>query len=302
MDNNVFRFDFLCVILKTSLLLTVTVPFAYAQTEGPPEVPTLSASPPSAALDLPQTNHNPKGKTAQPSFQQELSFAEGIIFVKIPAGEFLMGSPDSEPFHAQDESPVSRAVIAKPFWISKYEVTQGEWTTIMESNPSKYPTGEDHPVENVSWDDCQRFLQKLNSISPHTFRLPTETEWEYACRAGSNTVYALGNEVPDLERCGWYEGNSGNGHHPVGEKEPNYWGLYDMHGNVYEWCQDYYRENYSNHPGNASAWEQPNENANRVRRGGSFQQPAKNCRAAFRGTGRPENRREDVGLRLVMEE
>ena len=301
------QFSFYVITLATGFMMAFIVMCVFAvsaqaQLEIPTEVPV---TPPKNRATQPApipTEEIPKATPVQNRIQQEVRLAEGILFVRIPAGEFLMGSPNSEPARAKDESPVSRAVIAKSFWMSKYEVTQGEWTAVMGNNPSQYRYGDEHPVENISWEDCQRFIQRLNAVSPRTFRLPTETEWEYACRAGSRTAYCSGNSVSDLDRCGWYDGNSGTGHHPVGEKEPNYWGLYDMHGNVYEWCQDYYWENYGNHPGDASAWEHPNENANRVRRGGSFQQPAKNCRSAFRGTGLPENQREDVGLRLVMQE
>lgn len=234
--------------------------------------------------------------------QQEVRLAEGILFVRIPAGEFVMGSPGSEVSRADDESPLSPVVISNSFWIGKYEVSQREWAAVMENNPSQSPSGEDHPVENVSWEDCQWFIGELNAKSTFRFRLPTEAEWEYTCRAGSGTSYCTGDDTSALEKCGWYDGNSGGGHHPVGEKEPNVWGLYDMHGNVYEWCQDYYREDYRGRDGSGAAWDRRDANANRVRRGGSYQQPAKNCRSAFRGTGKPESRRADVGLRLVMEE
>jgi len=242
------------------------------------------------------------GNPVQKLIPQKIRLEHGIVFVLLRRGEFSMGSMDDEQDRAVDEGPVSRVKISRPFWIGKYEVTQREWTAIMGTNPSESPLGEDHPVENVSWEDCQRFIERLNKISGHIFRLPTEAEWEYACRAGGETVYCSGDRLPDLDRSGWYEGNSVGAHHPVGQKEPNVWGLYDMHGNVYEWCQDYYRNSYSGGAGDGSAWEQPDENGNRVRRGGSYQQPPKNCRSAFRGTGKPESRRGDVGLRLIMEE
>ena len=233
---------------------------------------------------------------------QRVCLERGMVFVLLPPGEFFMGSGEYEQDRALDEGPILRVEIACPFWIGKYEVTQREWTSIMGENPSDAKSGGDHPVENVSWEDCQRFIERLNKISSHTFRLPTEAEWEYACRAGGDTVYCSGDGLSDLGRCGWYEGNSEGRHHPVGEKEPNVWGLYDMHGNVYEWCQDYYRNSYSDRAGDGAVWDQPDENGNCVRRGGSYQQPPKNCRSAFRGTGKPESRRGDVGLRLVMEE
>lgn len=251
----------------------------------------------------PEQHHGAEARNSvQKLIPQRVCLEQGIVFVLLRRGEFLMGSREDERDRAADEGPVLRVGISRPFWIGKYEVTQREWTAIMGENPSESKSGGDHPVENVSWEDCQRFIERLNKISSHTFRLPTEAEWEYACRAGGDTVYCSGDGLSDLGRCGWYEGNSEGRHHPVGEKEPNVWGLYDMHGNVYEWCQDYYRNSYTGRAGDGAAWEQPDENGNRVRRGGSYQQPPKNCRSAFRGTGKPESRRGDVGLRLVMEE
>lgn len=241
-------------------------------------------------------------KSGLRSIPQRVCLERGVVFVLLPPGEFSIGSREDEKDRAVDEGPILRVQISRPFWIGKYEVTQREWTAIMGENPSAAKSGGDHPVENVSWEDCQRFIERLNKISSRRFRLPTEAEWEYACRAGGETVYCSGDTLSDLARCAWYEGNSTGAHHPVGQKDPNVWGLYDMHGNVYEWCQDFYRNTYSGRSGDGVAWEQPDENGNRVRRGGSYQQPSKNCRTAFRGTGKPESRRGDVGLRLVMEE
>src|SRR5688572_10735614 len=152
-------------------------------------------------------------------------------FVKIPAGEFLMGSDNGE----DNEKPAHRVVISRGFEMGKYEVTQAEWEALMGSNPSKFK-GTDLPVEQVSWDDAQSFIKAMNARNDgYEYRLPTDAEWEYAARAGATGDYGgTGN----LSEMGWYGGNSGGKTHPVGGKTANAWGLYDMHGNSWEWCQD----------------------------------------------------------------
>ena len=163
-----------------------------------------------------------------------------VDMVWIAPGKFTMGSvADPQRFNTHD-SPPHQVVLTEGFWIGKYEVTQKQWVQVMGRNPSifNYP---DHPVEKVSWNDCQDYIRKLNSMFPtHKFRLPTEAEWEYCCRAGTTTKFNTGDENSDLDRAGWHGGNSEASTHPVGLKTPNQWGLYDMHGNVEEWCSDFY--------------------------------------------------------------
>ena len=159
--------------------------------------------------------------------------------VLIPAGEFLMGND-------RGFGPIHKVRITKPFYLGKYLVTQEQWQAVMGSNPSNFK-GPKNPVERVSWDNCQEFIEKLNANvagGKGRFALPTEAQWEYACRAGSTTKYCFGDDDSQLGEYAWYGGNSGNQTHPGGEKRPNAWGLYDMHGNVYEWCQDWYVSNY----------------------------------------------------------
>ncbi len=161
-------------------------------------------------------------------------------WVDISPGTFIMGSSTGK----SALQPPHQVNITKSFQILKFEVTQVQWTAVMGKNPSFFP-GDDNPVERVSWKDCQSFVTLLNeNDSAHTYRLPTEAEWEYCCRAESNTTYCFGNNTTQLEEFAWFVPNSKSKTHPVGQKSPNAWGLYDMHGNVFEWCQDWFDENY----------------------------------------------------------
>ena len=176
------------------------------------------------------------GKTKSPPKELTFDLGKGVKLemVLIPAGEFLMGSPDSDKDAFPFEKPQHRVRITKPFYLGKYQVTQEQWEAVMGSNPSNFK-GLKNPVETVSWEDCQKFLDKLNAKvgSKHgKFVLPTEAQWEYASRAGSTTRYYFGDDEKQLGEYAWYLPNSGSKTHPVGEKKPNAWGLYDMHGNL----------------------------------------------------------------------
>jgi len=178
---------------------------------------------------------------------REVRNSIGMEFVLIEAGTFQMGSPAGERGWDDDEGPVHEVTISQPFYLGKYEVTQGEWQAVMGSNPSRFSNcGRTCPVENVSWDDAQKFIGALNRREGmETYRLPTEAEWEYAVRAGTRTAYHFGNAAGELYLYAWY-GDTGvffpEGTHPVGQKQPNAWGWYDMHGNVREWIVDQYRD------------------------------------------------------------
>ncbi|NCD35173.1 MAG: formylglycine-generating enzyme family protein [Spartobacteria bacterium] len=218
-----------------------------------------------------------------------------LEMVYIEPGTFMMGSPRSEAGRSEDEAQ-HRVTLTKGYWIGKYEVTQAQWETIMGTNPSKFK-GAMNPVETVSWDDCQVFIEKLNvRNSGDTFRLPTEAEWEFAARGGNKsrgTVYSGGNE---LNAVGWYEGNSGKQAHEVGTKEPNELGLYDMSGNVWEWCSDWYGD-YS-----VLAQVDPqgvNSGSYRVVRGGGWGSGADYCRVAGRSYGSPCYSDDYYGFRLA---
>jgi formylglycine-generating enzyme required for sulfatase activity len=192
-----------------------------------------------------------------------------------------------------DEKPVHRVRISRAFEMGKYEVTQAQWQAVMGSNPSLFK-GANLPVESASWNDAQQFIQKLNARNDgYIYRLPTEAEWEYACRASSTGDYA-GN----LDAMAWYDKNSGGKTHPVGQKQPNDWGLHDMHGNVLEWCQDWYDDNYYAQSQNVD----PRGSATgsfRALRGGSWYRGARYCRSAIRHRLTPDFSLNRLGFRLV---
>jgi formylglycine-generating enzyme required for sulfatase activity len=213
--------------------------------------------------------------------------------VYIQGGSFQMGSPESESGRDDDEGPV-HTVDLDGFLMGKFEVTQEQYQAIMGTNPSNFK-GATNPVEQVSWEDAQDFCRKISSKTGRTFRLPTEAEWEFACRAGSRTRFCFGDSDGGLGDYAWYDGNSGSTTHPVGGKKPNDWGLYDMHGNVWEWCSDWfgsYSSGTQRNPTGASS------GSDRVFRGGSWNYSARDCRSAYRGRSEPGDRDNILGLRL----
>jgi len=207
----------------------------------------------------------------EPAIEKEITLDLGggvmMEFGLVPAGSFIMGDAEGGPA----EKPVHKVTITKPFYLGKYEVTQEQWGAVMGKNPSRLK-GPKNPVTNVNWNDAQDFLSKLTEKLGNgaaKFHLPTEAQWEYACRAGTTTQYSFGDDAASLGDYAWSRENSDRITHPVGEKKPNAWGLYDMHGNVLEWCADwfggdYYRRSPSTDPtGPASgSW--------RVVRGGAY--------------------------------
>ena len=217
----------------------------------------------------------------------------GMEFVLIPAGTFMMGSPTSEEGRGNDETQ-HQVRISQGFYLGKYEVTQGEWEAVMGSNPSYFKGNPKLPVEQVSWNDVQEFIRKLNEREGReVYRLPSEAEWEYACRAGTSGDYA-GN----LDAMGWYDKNAGGKTHAVGEKSPNGWGLYDMHGNVWEWCEDWYEESYYQKSPSEDP-RGPSEGSGRVIRGGGWGSDAVSCRSAYRNIFVPGSRSVSLGFRLL---
>ena len=209
--------------------------------------------------------------------------------IYVAPGTFTMGSPASEEGRSDDETQ-HQVTLTKGFWLGKYEVTQEQWQSVMGGNPSRFKDGN-RPVECVSWKDCQSFINKINLQQNCGARLPTETEWEYACRAGSTETYGGNGNLDDM---GWYSGNSGRGTYPVGQKQANAWGFHDMHGNVYEWCEDWYGD-YGTATTDPVG---PASGVNRVLRGGNWSHKARSCRSAVRSWSSPGSRRGSNGLRL----
>jgi eukaryotic-like serine/threonine-protein kinase len=231
------------------------------------------------------------------------SHAKPLEMVYIPAGTFMMGSPDDEIGRYDFEGTLHRVILAHGFYMGKYQVTQAQWEAVMGDNPSRFSGKPNNPVENVSWNDCQAFIEKLNQMGQGTYRLPTEAEWEYACRAGTQTRFYWGDD-PDyaqIKDYAWYDGNSGGETNEVGQKKPNAWGLYDMSGNVFEWCQDWYGSYDSvsqNNPTGAKT------GSTRVGRGGSWCRFARHCRSAHRGNAIllvPDATYNFIGFRVLLE-
>jgi formylglycine-generating enzyme required for sulfatase activity len=211
----------------------------------------------------------------------------GMKLVLIPAGEFVMGSPDSDKDAQEDEKPQHRVRITRPFYLGATEVTQGQYRAVTGQSPSFFKGSDDLPVEQVSWSDAVAFCNRLNerergSLGGAMYRLPTEAEWEYACRAGSTTRYSSGDDPASLSEFAWYHGNSDGKTHPVGQKRQNAFHLFDMHGNVWEWCSDgygpdYYKGSSPSDPTGAS------HDSVRMMRGGSWSFiPQGGCRSANR--------------------
>ncbi|HET7537046.1 MAG TPA: SUMF1/EgtB/PvdO family nonheme iron enzyme, partial [Candidatus Didemnitutus sp.] len=235
-------------------------------------------------------------KVKMPEAGQRWTISDlGLELLPIAAGSFSLGSSKGE----TDEQPVTQVTFSQPFWLAKTEVTQAQWTALMGKNPSgsKNP---DQPVEQVSWSSAMDFCKKLTERERlagrlpegFSFTLPTEAQWEYACRAGTTEPYAGA-----LETMGWYSGNSGNKSHPVGEKQANAWGLYDMHGGVWEWCLDWYgpyKGGSITDPKGATA------GTRRVVRGGSWNSQSSRCRSSVRDGWEPRQSGNNLGFRVSL--
>ena len=232
----------------------------------------------------------------------------GMKLVLIQPGEFMMGSPASEKDRSDDEHQ-HRVRITKPYYLATTEVTQKQWESVMGTTPWKGKTyvkeGPDFAATYVSWYDAQEFCRKLSAEEGVTYRLPTEAEWEFACRAGSTTRYSFGAEDSRLSDYAWWGGFFGDGHakdekyaHEVGRKRPNAFGLYDMHGNVWEWCSDWYAEDYyKNSP--ASDPKGPGTGLYRFNRGGGWDSSARFCRSAGHYRDTPDFRGNNLGFRVA---
>ena len=227
-------------------------------------------------------------------------------FVLIPAGEFQMGSPAKQPEVLRgvlrealdEERPLHTVRIRRPFYLGTYAVTQAQWEAVMGTNPSHFQGDPHRPVEMVSWEEVQEFIRELNARENSArYRLPTEAEWEYACRAGCAGTYCFGNSVKRLREYAWYEETAEDRKpHAVGLLKANAWGLYDMHGNVYEWVQDW----YGAYRAEATDPHGPSSGSDRINRGGCWGHDAWACRCARRGRLTPHTHAWDTGFRLLM--
>jgi formylglycine-generating enzyme required for sulfatase activity/tRNA A-37 threonylcarbamoyl transferase component Bud32 len=248
--------------------------------------PVVSVAPPQATVAVWQDS---RGADAGAKDYVEAHAGLSLEMVWIPGGTFQMGSNDND-----DEKPV-HPVELDGFWLGKYQVTQRQYEALMGTNPSHFK-GPNRPVEQVSWEDAMAFCRKLSQATGKSYTLPTEAQWEYACRAGSSAKWCFGDDESQLGEYAWYEANSGSQTHDVGQKRPNAWGLYDMHGNVWEWCADWYGT-YS--AANAKNPTGPLTGQNRVIRGGAWFSEAYRSRSAYRCDGSPGGRYSLVGFRFV---
>ncbi len=247
---------------------------------------------------------------------EDLGGGVTLEMVEIPEGKFLMGAPDDEEGRSSYEGP-QHQVSVPTFYMGKYEVTQAQWRAVaglpkvdrdLKANPSNFK-GDNLPVEQVSWEDAIEFCARLSNKTGKTYRLPSEAEWEYACRAGTTTPFAFGETItPELVN---YDGNYPYGSAPKGEYRlkttpvgslgvANGFGLYDMHGNVWEWCADPWHENYNGAPGDGSIWEVNSDKSYRVLRGGSWNYLGNLCRSAYRNRSTPDYRNSNLGFRVVV--
>ena len=237
-----------------------------------------------------------KGEIPQSTI--ETIVVNGVEFnmVKIEGGTFHMGATSEQGNYDDDEKPV-HSVTLSDYYIGETEVTQELWEAVMGSNPSEFKGDNQRPVEYVSWYDCQEFIKKLNQLTGKKFRLPTEAEWEYAARGGKYSRGYKYSGSNDVDEVAWYESNSGETTHPVATKEANELGLYDMNGNVYEWCKDWYGYYQSNSQTNPTG---PSEGGHRVLRGGSWYYFDGSVRVSNRNCSTPERRYDNYGLRLAL--
>lgn len=229
-----------------------------------------------------------------------------LELVRIEPGKYEMGSDESEIGHDSSESPRHTVKIEKAFYLGRYEVTQGQWEAIMNDNQAQKKGQAKQAMDSVSWTDAQKFCKYGGEKTGRVLRLPSEAEWEYACRAGTKTPWSTGEKLSADEAVfNWTKlgGDLAEAEHPgiVGSKEPNAWGLYDMHGNVWEWCQDAFEQDYTKHPGTQVAVMAGTGEASYVYRGGCWRSGPEECRSAVRFAGSGELRSDVMGFRVAMD-
>lgn len=294
--------------LRISSLVLLFFAMLGCDASKPPAVPSGTQPP----ISKKSSGRTPAASTADPAeFKKLLTPAQlalgdpitnhtGMALVPIPAGEFQMGSQD----FFDDEKPPHQVTITKPFYVSVHEVTQRQYETVTKSRPwqgqSEVREGPDYPATYVDWDDAVEFCRKLSQQEGAEYRLPSEAEWEYACRAATTTAYGFGDDVSKLGQYAWYSENArkiGEVYaHAVGQKLPNAWGLYDTHGNVWEWCHDWSRRYEKEAIRDPTG---PVRGATRVKRGGSFDDAAHAARSGLRASRTPDHRNQYIGFRVV---
>jgi len=266
-----------------------------------------------AMVQLPTTNHlwvDTSAPVGDRRFYRAVLQTSPTNMVFIPPNTFRMGSPTNEFNRSVEDGPLTTVILTRGFWVGKYEVTQREYLAIMNNNPSFFPTNLDAPVSSVSWVDATNYCAKLTQQelaagripAGSAYRLPTEAEWEYAARAGTSTRFSYGDDLDasSLTNYAWYAPNAGLSVHPVGQKLPNAWGLYDTEGNVWEWCSDWYSDNLL---GGVQVDPQgPASNAigNKVMRGGAYDYFDSDCRSARRYYHGQVLTDTDLGFRVVL--
>ncbi len=270
-----------------------TVPLGHIISQNPTAGTTVAAGDPVDLL-----------VSRGPGLEEETIMLPGdvpLVMVTIPAGSFMMGRYAGEQNSYEWESPQHEVTFANSFKLGKYKVTQEQWQAVMGDNPSFFSGVPARPVDTVSWNDAQAFITALNALGHGVFRLPSEAEWEYACRADTDTRFFWGDDL-QFKKVGtysWYILNSASVTHAVGQKTANPWGLYDMTGDVWEWCQDWWHDDYTGAPTDGSAWESP-VGSSRVGRGGAWNGFSELCRSAYRSYDFPQNSADTIGFRLAM--
>lgn len=278
------------------LVLLLAMPaICFAQQEE-----TRPSTPKTTKQQTTQTTKRPTPQTTKQTTQQNVLTitVKGVSFkmIRVQGGTFTMGATSEQGNDVvSDEKPAHKVTLSN-YYIGETEVTQELWQAVMGSNPS-YSKGVKLPVERVSWEDCQTFIRKLNQMTGKSFRLPTEAEWEFAARGGNRSNHYKYSGSGNLSSVAWYDDNCGNKTHPVGQKAPNELGLYDMSGNVWEWCADWYGDYSSSAQTNPNG---PSNGSDRVNRGGSWYYYADYCRVSRRVSDTPTFRAIDLGLRLAL--
>ena len=287
-------------------LAALSLYLVFTGCKPPPEPTDPGTDPGGKTPGVHTTQPEPEDKSLLPEGQPLTIESIGMDMAWIPAGKFIMGSPRSENGHQLGEETMHQVIISRGFWMGTLEVTQEQYQKLMGENPSFWNSDPKMAVNKVDWHQAMEFCEILTDQEQNygkipkswKFILPTESQWEYACRAGSTTVFHYGNERETLSQYAWFSENSQQRVKPVGLKKPNKWGLYDIHGNVGEWCFDWYGKKY---PPDGSVDPITQKASDfKVFRGGTYADPADRCRAAYRNRNTPETQNPWIGFRVIL--